>query len=92
MAGFRSKAAVFGDAPVTRRALRCIRMTSAARNAFPFRTKRRTALVHHNNRRCPVGNMIDRVDRAIGTGGLPLCGLCATFGPRDSDASDDAGA
>jgi hypothetical protein len=57
-------------------------MNSPTGNVAPFRAKGREALIHHNNRGCPVGRLVDRADRRNGTGGQPLCGICATFIPR----------
>ena len=42
-----------------------------------FHSPRHGTTRHHNNNRCPEGNLIISTDRIRGRGGYPLCERCA---------------
>jgi hypothetical protein len=39
-------------------------------------SKQHSINVHHNNEHCKAGQSIAAENRAAGTGGRPLCGIC----------------
>lgn len=43
----------------------------------PFHSKLAGTGVHHNNSSCTVGDNIESYNKVNGTGGLPLCSVCA---------------